>query len=452
MTNSIIADGPPYLLPKKLRTPRNEVFFLYYIKDYDTWRPFLQLLSYGCYHKVFVGKKLHLSARTYDQHWARVRFFLPEDRLHVTRRGHQEIHSLQGDSYQASLNYLARTYELHAVTGKKAFYFLALLSALQHTESPLDENTITSHVLAPINKPLPKGIASVSRSSVHRHLKELSDLGLIACTQQGGHTSYLAVPCDPLSTLDSAELEELCSAIRAYRTFSHLAAPGYLLEPTLCQHSPACGAAAPILQLKHIAPARILDDAVADALLYCIEHRCACTFVYRNENFLRHALPQRLLTDFHTGRQYLEALAPRNKAAVYTLSQRYRLDQIAKVSVGSKIPVPKKTPSPTREPAPLTLLFHPKDKKDAAHIRYRLRQRFPSERELTLSCRDDGVLRATLRLKDAPALVPWLRTFFPILEIPTSQDKHAQLLRRKMIDDLEEALANYESRIYPPVP
>lgn len=206
--------------------------FLYYIKDYDTWRPFLQLLSYGCYHKAFVGKKLHLSDRTYDQHWARVRFFLPEDRLHVTRRSHREIHSLQGDSYQASPNYLARTYELHAITGKKAFYFLALLSALQHTKSPLDENTLTNQVLVPIDKPLPDGIGTVSRSSVHRHLKELSDLRLIICTQRNGHAFYTAYS-HPLTKLCAGELDELRAAVCAYRTFSRLGASG------ICSKTPS---------------------------------------------------------------------------------------------------------------------------------------------------------------------------------------------------------------------
>lgn len=426
--------------------------FLYYIKDYDTWRPFLQLLSYGCYHKAFVGKKLHLSDRTYDQHWARVRFFLPEDRLHVTRRSHREIHSLQGDSYQASPNYLARTYELHAITGKKAFYFLALLSALQHTKSPLDENTLTNQVLVPIDKPLPDGIGTVSRSSVHRHLKELSDLRLIICTQRNGHAFYTAYS-HPLTKLCAGELDELRAAVCAYRTFSRLGASGYLLENTICHLSPSSRCAgAPILQLKHIAPARILDDAAADALLYCITHHRTCTFLYRNEQTPRRALPQKLLTDFHTGRQYLEALAPKNKESVYSLSQRYRLDQIVKVTVGAKVQLPKKAISATVRSSQLTLLFHPQSKKEGAHIRYRLRQRFPSEQELRLTRLDDGSLQAMLWQNDVLALIPWLRTFFPALKIPATSDKQTQLLRRRMKEDLEEALAKYEEILRPPVP
>ncbi len=417
----------------------------YYIKDYDVWRPFLQLLSYGCYHKAFIVKKLQVSGRTYDQHWARVRFFLPKDRLHVTRLGHQEIHSLQGDSYHAADNYLARTYRLHALTDKKAFYFLTLLSALQHTQIPLDENTLTSQVFAPLDRPLPEGITDISRSSVHRHLGELSDLGLISCVQENGHAAYRAAE-DPLDCLNPAELNALLDAVCAYRTFSHLAAPGYLLEAAIrhrraSSHVPA----APMLQLKHIAPSRILDDAVAYTLLCCIKQHRTCSFFYRNERTKRHALPQRLLTDFHTGRQYLEALAPKRKSDDYTLSQRYRLDQMVKVEMGKRARPARKASVPAaRTPSPLLLRFHVQSKREEARIRYRLRQRFPSAQRLRVIRRDAHTLEASLFQADALALVPWLRTFFPALEIPVTQDRQSTFLRQKLREDLEEAIANYE--------
>ena len=46
--------------------------------DYDTMRPLLRYISYGCYHKPFLVKRLGRSARTYEENMARLRFFLPE--------------------------------------------------------------------------------------------------------------------------------------------------------------------------------------------------------------------------------------------------------------------------------------------------------------------------------------------------------------------------------------
>ena len=80
-----------------------------YIADYDKLRMFLRYISYGCYHKQYLARQLGQSARSYEDNWARVRSFLPEDRLQAVRQGHREIHSLKGDSYHSAFNDLARS-------------------------------------------------------------------------------------------------------------------------------------------------------------------------------------------------------------------------------------------------------------------------------------------------------------------------------------------------------
>lgn len=57
-----------------------------YIADYDKLRMFLRYISYGCYHKQYLARQLGQSARSYEDNWARVRSFLPEDRLQAVRR------------------------------------------------------------------------------------------------------------------------------------------------------------------------------------------------------------------------------------------------------------------------------------------------------------------------------------------------------------------------------
>lgn len=86
-----------------------------YIADYDKLRMFLRYISYGCYHKQYLARQLGQSARSYEDNWARVRSFLPEDRLQAVRQGHREIHSLKGDSYHSSFNDLARTYAIKSL-------------------------------------------------------------------------------------------------------------------------------------------------------------------------------------------------------------------------------------------------------------------------------------------------------------------------------------------------
>lgn len=58
-----------------------------FIGDYDTVRPLLRYISYGCYHKSFLVERLGQSARAYEENMARLRFFLPEGSLQSSRKG-----------------------------------------------------------------------------------------------------------------------------------------------------------------------------------------------------------------------------------------------------------------------------------------------------------------------------------------------------------------------------
>ena len=77
------------------------------IGDYDTVRPLLRHISYGCYHKSFLVERLGQSARAYEENMARLRFFLPEGSLQSSRQGRREVYRFEGDSYRIADNFLA---------------------------------------------------------------------------------------------------------------------------------------------------------------------------------------------------------------------------------------------------------------------------------------------------------------------------------------------------------
>lgn len=434
-----------------------------YIKDYDTWRPFLRLLAYGCYHKGFAARRLHMSARSYEDNWARARQFLPAEQLTVTRIGHREIHSLRSDSYQMQDNFLAHTYGLRSFTGKTAFYRLALLAAIQNADTPLSERELAEHDLVPTDTELPAGITDISRSSVHRQLQELSALGLIEAVSWQGHTAYRAA-ANPLADLTTGEVQLLYAAICAYRQFARLTAPGYWLADTLRRLYPETlhEVPPPLLQLKHASITRVLDDDVAAQLLDCIAERHPCTFTYRLKKSCR-VLPLHLRTDFHTGRQYMLGLAANDDAPDrYSMTQEYHLADITDLE---DLPDSIPAPSPQPRTAPLhevELRFHPAGPMDAQAIIARLRERFPEPDALRITTAppenvtaasagadaagaspapaDRSVITTCLRVRDPLTLVPWLRTFYPALEVPASEPQ----LRQRLLADIEEALHHYE--------
>ena len=119
-----------------------------YIADYDKLRMFLRYISYGCYHKHYLARQLGQSARSYEDNLARVRFFLPEDRLQAVRQGHRENHSLKGDSYHSAFNDLARTYAIKSLKSSAAFALLCLLQVFSSKAADLEKGAVGTNTSA----------------------------------------------------------------------------------------------------------------------------------------------------------------------------------------------------------------------------------------------------------------------------------------------------------------
>ena len=98
-----------------------------FIGDYDTVRPLLRYISYGCYHKSFLVERLGQSARAYEENMARLRFFLPEGSLQSSRQGRREVYRFEGDSYRITDDFLAYTYRIKALKNTTAFCLIGLL-------------------------------------------------------------------------------------------------------------------------------------------------------------------------------------------------------------------------------------------------------------------------------------------------------------------------------------
>ncbi|MFV0636973.1 helix-turn-helix transcriptional regulator [Mitsuokella sp. WILCCON 0060] len=404
-----------------------------YIADYDKLRAFLRYISYGCYHKKYLAHQLHQSARSYEDNWARVRFFLPEDRLQAVRQGHREIHSLKGDSYRSSFNDLARTYEIKTLTSSAAFALICILQIFSDSDEPLDEATLYQYELVPTDQEFPPQYEEISRSTLHRYLKELTEQGFLTCQSQNGRFRY-ELASNPLAALTAEEVSWLQDAIAFYRNISAVGIPGYFLSQTLQEMYPDVTLPALAAQFKHTTITRILDDDVVYALAYGIVHHMSVQFSYRKKKIS--AIPQRLVTDFETGRQYLLAVRKRrNISKQFTISQSFRVDLIQDMEMGEAVPlVPR-----LEETAPhdMQILFTYTDKASKKHLLYRIQEHAPTA---VLEDDEQGTIRCTLSVVDDLKLMPWLRTFYPHVRIEKDGPAH---LKERMRDDIEEALKNY---------
>ena len=374
----------------------------------------------------------------------RVRYFLPEDRLQAVRQRHREIHSLKGDSYHSAFNDLARTYAIKSLKSSSAFALLCLLQvfsgkavrsgredrltdaagmtganasdgacgAADDGRDFLDEKTLLQYELVPTDRAFPKRVEDISRSTLHRYLCDLTDQGLLERREESGRYGYRLAP-DLLGGLCTDEVEALLAAIAFYRNVSLIGMPGYFLEQSLRARYPAAHCGEVPCQFKHMTITRILDDDVFYALACCIAERRAVRFRYRGKGVV--AIPLRLITDFESGRQYL--LAIRKRRAVK--------DQ-------PKVTLPERHI--------LQLAFRYDDERGRDHLIYRIREHEPEA-----AIHDDGLgtLHVTLETFDDLKLMPWIRTFYPIVRV--EKDGPAHLAERMKID-IEEALKHYGIR------
>ncbi len=423
-----------------------------YISHYGSLRTLLQFLSYGCYHKAYFKQHNRLSARTYEDNLARARFFLPKDKLHETRHHRHVISSIRGDTYYSSENYLINSYRVKKLLPTTAFYYILLLQIFAMAIHPLSLNELWKHPA--LSRPLPKGMSSndaediglrLDESTLRRSLRELEELGLLSASKRGRELTY-SIPDNPLANLSSEEVTLLYYAIAFYKNAALLSVPGYFLTDTLCSLYPTLSRKIVPCQFKDNSFSRILDDELIDMILDAIQQGKNLRFLYHNRRTKKRPAefivrPRLIITDYLGGsRQYLAALGhavPGEKLHPIL----FRLDRIQSVRLTA--PFPQKAPPALIDKNPHTLSL--RFSFDTPFLEHRLRQavldRCP---QACLAPSAKNSFLCTIEVTDIRNYYPWLRTFFPYVEIlPISTG----FTRQRIADDIEEALKNYGESI-----
>lgn len=414
-----------------------------YIGDYDTLRPFLRYISYGCHNKQYFQKHYGINARTYEDNLSRIRFFLPENMLLTQRQNRKEIHTIKGDSYYSAHNFLHVTYQIKSCRPEAVFYLLAILQIVENSDTPLSEQEIYNFRLIPDgNKypdmlPLLEEDLGISLSTLNRYLSTLSALGLIKCNSHHSPKSYGAAP-NPLALLTPEEITELRHAIHYYMSIAPMSLPGYQLDTALqimyCQPP----VFKPLCQFKHNRMVRTLDDCVIHEIITAIENEQYLTFRYGSKSVS--AIPYHIYIDFLTGRQYLFALARRtSRSHVFSQPQTYRIDMMFNTK-RAKLPMNLQDKLPLcLKPAlkPLSLRLTCQDSKKMNGLIYRVCSRYPDAQLQHISPQQ---VICHIQLPDIMRALPWIRTLYPYVEIIDSNS----WLNKRIRHDLQEALANYE--------
>lgn len=395
-----------------------------YISDYDKLRSFLRHISYGCYHKQYLAQKLGYKDRKYDNLWSQVRSFLPEDRLLDRTFHRRKYHGLRGDAYYSSRNYLAQSYHIKSITPISTFIDIAIMQVLASVDTPVSAKDICDLISQNGNPDDTSSKSYITANQMYKYLQSLVQRGIITMTKSNRTYVYALSP-NPFTSMTRAELNILRNVICFYRNTAPFSFPFYYLEETICLVGKLDDKRRSYSQFKNTRLVTILDELTAMFILYCMENNLALQFSYNKKKVT--ALPVKLVTNYYTKHQYLIAFDT-NKRPIH---QRFRLDKITNIK---SCEIDKHPESIQEKLSKVVLKLHTETADELQNIIKRIQARHP-EAEIAA----DGTCYVTIYTTDTLQLFPWIRTLHPYAEIMEPAG-----LRKRMIQDLEEVLANYE--------
>ena len=398
-----------------------------YASRYESLRPFLRFLAWGCWHKSEFPEISGKSARSYEDGLARARVFLPKGAFIETKKGRKNYITLRGDAYYGCNNFLVNSYRMKSLPPLAAFYTVLALQILAK-EGPLTFGGFwkTDGVIADKYPDILPN-KDLSDNYLHDTLEALRENGYIEMRREkNGEVNY-RLRKNPLAGLTGEELSTLLAAIGFYKNVAAVSVIGYQIEAVLqnlygLETLPAIPA-----QFRNIAFDRVLDDEILHAALEALRLKKALRFRYREQERL--VFPLRVVTDFASGgRQYLEA---REEKAPFVFS--YRLDRITGITLEDAEPPaePPETPAPIR----IVVRFHLANG-DRDALRARILERSP---HISVLSEEDDSLTCAIDDADPLRFFPWLRSFLPRAEILAGPDG----LRERMKNNIKEALENY---------
>lgn len=419
--------------------------------NYDTLRPFLRFISYGCYTKTNYPKSSH----TYENNLARLRQFLPAERLVDTPHGNNSPIRLKGDAFIDSDNFLMDTFRARRMTKYDLFYKFHLLRILNTAQTPLlpaellrklETETITTFNCPQEN--ISEKAILPDINTMRRHLDDLVDIGMVVTLPQGKRTAY-SLATNPLAGLSPDEQDELYAAVAFHKNNTLLSVPGYYLETTLSRMRPSNSAHLKLYQFKNLNFTRIIDDEIVHQIIYAIEQNHLISFTYtqaqkgQTSRKIPSARPEAIITDYLTGsRQYLIAYIPKQAGNHHRYPQRqtFRLENISNLKLEQMVQLATiKSPHPKGIPLNFRIRFFSQEERK--RLMFRVTERFPH-----VTFKEEGLssILCTVLCSDHLQYAPWFRTLYPNVELLHTPRSH---LCQYLENTRKETLNNYGEQI-----
>lgn len=185
------------------------------VKKTETLFFVIRALMQGCLSRPDF-KALGLSEQSYDEYWALVRWFVPNEALRYTVNERRTQGSFNGDSYQLSDNPFAFAFSMYAFNPKNTAALTSICAKMAEKKIPLRS----------------RDFSFSSSVRVPDCLDELVEYGAVRRKEIKGNTCYILIR-HPFDKLCTEELRALIPAIDFYKHVWLLSFPGYMLQHTL---------------------------------------------------------------------------------------------------------------------------------------------------------------------------------------------------------------------------
>lgn len=424
-----------------------------YIKSTDDLRPFLELAGYGCYSRQQM-KQLLEKAGTYDKRIEFLNVCLSTAHWHYARQGKERRFAFHGDAYHTLHNYLAPIFAMKSMDIQWLLCYIMILLVLNQPENKdkgIPYSTLEKDVIQKLYDlllPHLKGISFVHQadwkkklakatlddketvalalqlyheswaSQIRRRAREMAEAGLILSQRRGKELWYRLTLLKTDLTLK--ERYRLAQSISFCSAVSLLRLPGCYLLQRFKEYVPPC------YQVHHNRLLAISNDPQLYILLKALQQGKAVAFSYRGSP--KTGLPLDVWVDAYQ-REYVHIQEDNQCAS-------YRIHRMAHIQILSATIQRKKKKRPKMQQLALRIYATPDS--SCERTLQKIRQRFP---QALFTVETENTIFCQLETPDGLALLPWLRTLHPAVELISESTGK---LRNRLKKDFEEALRHYE--------
>ncbi len=422
-----------------------------FIKHYGIIRDVLRdCFLYGCFSRDELETKRNVSSRKISYEMRRIQQYVEEKYIKIDKDGRYKLLSLSYDFLRQPDNFLVNTYMTKSFTRTDLLTYFSILLFIQSQKDVCSLNKIENGLVQQECLAFDK----ISSKTIERKLSEMSqELEVLSC-EKVKRTKYYSVAPDILSSLNTAQLNELFIAVSLYKNIIFPVTAGYYCEQTIVDYltyeRKISTKTVDFFNYRHVHFHPVIEEQVLWEILSAIHNRRKILLNYHSPkkkakvgsgNILS---PYKIRYDVRHGRFYLISFSDSGKCRVSRLDriesiemldevyQRNDFDEAYQMQMSSSWSSMSLDEVKEPENVKLEVVI---DELTEGYIIDKIMNEIQNG---TLEKKEDGRYLVDFQVNDSGEIIPWLRSYAGNVRVLESTQ-----LAQKLLRDWKEMLITY---------